>query len=138
MRSSRLTALCSAFIVISTVHAQAPMPRGEPQQIMLAPSAMGSLAALLQLQVQPCYSPPAVDAAAASITTVIDLNMNRDGSVASAVVREQSGIKLQNRAFASQMADAARRAVLRCSPFKLPPELYEGGWDTFAFRFRAQ
>lgn len=138
MRSSRLTVLCSAFILASAVQAQAPTPRGEPQSIMLAPSVVRGLAALLQMQVQPCYSPPAVDAAAGSITTVIDLNMNRDGSVASAVVREQSGINVQNRAFASQMADAARRAVLRCSPFELPPELYEGGWDTFAFRFRGQ
>ena len=35
------------------------------------------------------------------------------------------------------MADAARRAVLRCSPITgLPPELYDGGWDDFDFRFK--
>jgi hypothetical protein len=62
--------------------------------------------------------------------------MNRDGSVASVQIGDQSGVNGQNQAYARQMADAARRAVLRCAPFKLPPEMYEGGWDDFGFRFR--
>ncbi len=102
----------------------------------ISPLAMNGLAALLLQQVRPCYNPPAGGTDTASIATVLDLKMKRDGSVASVQIGEQTGINAQNRPYASQMADAARRAVLRCSPFKLPVELYEGGWDDFAFRFR--
>ncbi len=29
----------------------------------------------------------------------------------------------------------ARRALLRCAPLKLPPDLYEGGWQDIEFVF---
>jgi hypothetical protein len=107
-----------------------------PRAATISPLAMNGLAALLLQQVKPCYNPPEGGADTASIATVLNLKMKRDGSVASAEIGEQTGINDQNRAYARQMADAARRAVLRCSPFKLPAELYDGGWDDFAFRFR--
>ena len=107
-----------------------------PRAAAVSAQSMAGLAALLLQQVKPCYNPPAGGADAGQIATVLDLRMNRDGSVASVQIGEQSGVNGQNQAYARQMADAARRAVLRCAPFKLPPEMYEGGWDDFGFRFR--
>jgi hypothetical protein len=107
-----------------------------PRAATISPLAMNGLAALLLQQVRPCYNPPAGGTDTASIATTLNLKMKRDGSVATVEIGEQTGINDQNRPYARQMADAARRAVLRCSPFKLPAELYEGGWDDFAFRFR--
>ena len=55
------------------------------------------------------------------------------------MITDHSGVTDSNRAYVQQMDDAARRAVLRCSPFKnLPAELYRGGWDDFDFRFRPE
>ena len=107
-----------------------------PRAAAVSAQSMAGLAALLLQQVKPCYNPPAGGADAGQIATVLDLRMNRDGSVASVQIGEQSGVNGQNQAYARQMADAARRAVLRCAPFKLPPDMYEGGWDDFGFRFR--
>jgi outer membrane biosynthesis protein TonB len=106
-----------------------------PRAAAISPLAMNGLAALLQKQVLPCYNPPVGGTDIASITTLLSLKMKRDGSVASVRIGEQTGINDQNRPYARQMADAARRAVLRCAPFKLPVELYEGGWDDFDYRF---
>jgi len=50
-------------------------------------------------------------------------------------VVEQTGVTGGNSSYARQMAEIARRAVLRCSPVSLPAELYEGGWDDFELRF---
>lgn len=106
-----------------------------PRAAAISPLAMNGLVALLQKQVLPCYNPPAGGSDTASIVTPLGIKMKRDGSVASVQIGQQSGINDQNRPYARQMADAARRAVLRCSPFKLPAELYEGGWDDFEYRF---
>jgi len=50
-------------------------------------------------------------------------------------VVEQTGVNAGNRSYAQQMADVSRRAVLRCAPLKLPPELYEGGWEEIEMGF---
>lgn len=109
-----------------------------PRVASISPIAMNGLMALLQKQVLPCFNPPQGGSNTATIATILSIKMKRDGTVASVKVGEQTGINDQNRPYAPQMADAARRAVLRCSPFKLPDELYEGGWDDFDYRFRAQ
>jgi outer membrane biosynthesis protein TonB len=115
---------------------KAPGKGTAPRAAAVSAQSMAGLAALLLQQVKPCYNPPAGGADAGQIATVLNLRMNRDGSVASVEIGEQSGVNGQNQAYARQMADAARRAVLRCAPFKLPPEMYQGGWDDFGFRFR--
>jgi hypothetical protein len=98
---------------------------------------MAGLVGLIAAKVKPCYNPPAGGAEAGTIVTTLSIRMRRDGTVASVTAGDQSGVNGQNAAYARQMADAARRAVLRCSPITgLPADLYEGGWDDFDFRFR--
>jgi len=107
-----------------------------PRAAIVSPLAMNGLMALLQKQVLPCWNPPLGGIDTASIATLLAIRMKPDGTVALVEIGEQTGINDQNRAYARQMADAAKRAVLRCSPFDLPAELYEGGWDDFDYRFR--
>jgi outer membrane biosynthesis protein TonB len=110
-----------------------------PRASAVSAQSMNGLIALIAAKVKPCYNPPAGGADAGSITTVLSIRMNKDGSVASVTPGAQSGVTGANQAYARQMADAARRAVMRCSPITgLPAELYQGGWDDFDFRFRPE
>ncbi|WP_298691192.1 cell envelope biogenesis protein TolA [uncultured Sphingomonas sp.] len=108
-----------------------------PHASAVSARSMSGLVGLIAARVKPCYNPPAGGADAGSIVTTLSIRMNKDGTVASVTPGAQSGVTGSNSAYAKQMADAARRAVLRCSPITgLPPELYDGGWDDFDFRFK--
>ncbi len=116
---------------------KSPGKANAPHAAAVSAQSMAGLVALIAAKVKPCYNPPAGGADAGQISTVLSIRMNRDGSVASVTPGAQTGVNGSNQAYARQMADAARRAVLRCSPISgLPPELYQGGWDDFDFRFR--
>ncbi len=100
---------------------------------------MAGLAQAIIAQVKPCYVVPTGGTDSGSIETVLRLRLREDGSVATPpAMIEQNGVTSANRPYARQMADAAKRAVLRCSPLKLPPDLYEGGWEDITFGFRAE
>jgi len=97
---------------------------------------MRGLAAAIAAQVKPCYVIPSGGADAASIVTIMRLRFNHDGSVAGTPsVTDHQGVTGTNQSYVRQMDDAAIRAVLRCSPLKLPSELYEGGWEDIEFAF---
>lgn len=97
---------------------------------------MAGLVQAIREQVKPCYVIPTGGEGSDSIQTVLRLRFREDGGIATPpTVAEQSGITPSNRGYAKQMADAARRAVLRCAPLKLPAELYEGGWEDIEFVF---
>jgi outer membrane biosynthesis protein TonB len=116
---------------------KAPGKASAPRAAAVSAQSMAGLIALIASKVKPCYNPPAGGSDSGQITTVLSIRMNRDGSVASVTPGAQSGVNGSNSAYARQMADAARRAVLRCSPITgLPAELYQGGWNDFDFRFR--
>lgn len=108
-----------------------------PRAAAIGAREMAGLAAAIAAQVKPCYSPPAGGSEATTIQTVLRLRFRPDGAVATPpAIVDQSGVSGANRAYAAQMGDAAKRAVLRCSPLKLPAELYEGGWEDIEFVFR--
>ncbi|HWI87058.1 MAG TPA: hypothetical protein VNT42_12150 [Sphingomonas sp.] len=111
--------------------------KGETARATVSGAAMNGLAAAIKRQVQPCYELGGLGGTSAmQIVTTLRLRYNKDGSVAgNPQLVEQTGINAANRAYAQQIADVARRAVLRCSPVHLPAELYEGGWDDLDFRF---
>jgi outer membrane biosynthesis protein TonB len=107
-----------------------------PRAAAVSQLAMNGLVALLRKQVLPCYHPPGGGIDTSSIVTLLSIKMKRDGTVASVQSGQQTGTNDQNRPYARQTAEAARRAVLTCQPFHLPDELYEGGWEDFDFVFR--
>ncbi len=114
----------------STGKAEAPRVAG------ISPIAMNGLVALIASQVKPCYTIPAGGADAASIISRVRLRLKRDGSIGVAPeVVGNLGVNGANQPYLQQMNEAARRALQRCAPYKLPAELYEGGWEDLIFRF---
>ena len=111
--------------------------KGERARASVTGPALNGLGAAIKRQVQPCYDLGALGGTPAMrITTVLQLRFNPDGSVAGTPqLVEQQGVDDDNRAYAKQMVDVSRRAVLRCAPLKLPPELYAGGWENITMGF---
>lgn len=108
-----------------------------PRAAAISPIAMNGLVALIASQVKPCYTIPAGGADTASIVTRVRLRFKRDGSIAVAPeVIGNLGVTPTNQPYVRQMNEAATRALQRCAPYKLPPDLYEGGWEDVAFTFR--
>jgi len=103
----------------------------------LAGPQLNGLAATIKRQVQPCYDLGALGGTSAmQITTVLQLRFDPDGSIAGTPqLVEQRGVNAGNRAYAKQMEEVSRRAVLRCAPLKLPAELYAGGWENITMGF---
>jgi hypothetical protein len=97
---------------------------------------MASLAQAIIRQIKPCYVVPAGGVDIDEILTVFRVRLNRNGSVRGVDLIEQDGVNSANRDYARQVAEAARRAMLRCAPLKLPADLYEGGWDDMDIGFR--
>ena len=107
-----------------------------PRAATVSAQAMAGLAAAIAAQVKPCYVVPAGGTDSGNIITVLRLRFNPDGSVSTAPrIAEQSGVTESNQAYARQIGEAARRAVLRCSPLRLPADLYKGGWEDIEFVF---
>jgi len=114
-----------------------PKGKASTPRATVSGAAMQGLAAALARQFKPCYELGSLQGTPAmSIITTLRLRYKPDGTVAvPPEVVEQTGINSGNRSYAQQMSDIARRAVLRCTPVKLPTELYKGGWDDFQLRF---
>ena len=94
------------------------------------------VAADAAVQVRRCYRSPKVARAARSIVTSLRVRYAEDGTVIGLPeVVGQTGLTPQNRFYAPQMVEAARLAVLRCSPIALPHILYNGGWNELDFTF---
>jgi colicin import membrane protein len=103
-------------------------PKGEGKT--LTQSQQGLMNEMIQKQVLPCYSPP-LGASSLDFIVKLKIIMNRDGSVKGQPEVTNSDSHPMFRA----VADAARRAILRCSPLKLPAEWYDGalGWNEITY-----
>jgi hypothetical protein len=87
-------------------------------------------------QVKRCYRAPKVLGEGKRIATRLHVRYAPDGSlVGLPTVIAQSGVTPSNQLFADEMAEAAIVSVMRCSPLKLPPELYRIGWNSFELTF---
>jgi len=109
-----------------------------PRASAVSAVAMQGIAAAIKRQVQPCYELGSLAGTPAmSIVTVMRLRFARDGTVqGTPTVVEQTGVDGSNRAYQRQISEVGRRAVMRCSPLRLPTDLYEGGWEDIEFTFR--
>lgn len=87
-------------------------------------------------QVRRCYRAPRVIGDGRRITTRLHVRYAPDGSILGVpVVLSQSGVTPTNQIFADEMAGAAIESVVKCSPLRLPPELYAVGWNSFELTF---
>lgn len=106
-----------------------------PRAAAISPIAMNGLVALIKSQVKPCYTIPAGGADTTSIISRIRLRLKKDGSIAAAPeVIGNLGVTPTNQPYVRQMNEAATRALQRCAPYKLPPELFDA-WQDLIFTF---
>lgn len=109
-----------------------------PRAAAVSAQSMASLGAAIIAQVKRCYQYPSGGTDIQRIVTVLDLRMTRDGRVSLATAVDHEGISDTNRRYVSQMDDAAKRAVYQCAPLKLPPDLYDGGWEHIQIGFHPE
>lgn len=87
-------------------------------------------------QVKRCYRTPKILGEGKRISTRLHVRYAPDGNVIGLpTVLSQSGVTPGNQLFADDMAQAAIASVVRCSPLRLPAELYEMGWNDFELTF---
>lgn len=97
-----------------------------PRTARVDPRAAATLAQAIQAQVAPCWNPPIGGADVKKMTVLIHADFGRDGRVlGNPRIVGQTGVSGGNGDYARAFAETARRAVLRCSPLKLPAELYD-------------
>lgn len=83
----------------------------------------------LKDQIQQCWS-----AVHPELKPTIQVNLNRDGTVADAAVSADQAQQYAQEGDFKEAADAALKAVNSCGPYKLPPEKYET-WQTIVMEF---
>ena len=89
----------------------------------------------LRSQIRPCWSPQVGAPNAADLIVDFDISLNPDGSVAQAPqLTGQSASTVTSNAYTRAAADAARRAIMECAPYKLPANQY-ATWRAFTFHF---
>lgn len=97
-----------------------------PKNVTIDPRAAATLAQAIRAQVAPCWNPPIGGADVKKMTVVLRADFGRDGAVIGRpTVVGQTGATAGNSAYARAFADTAVRAVLRCSPLRLPPKLFD-------------
>lgn len=92
------------------------------------------LAEKVRAQVMPCWNPPPADGLG-SASVRLSFRLDRNGRVVGQPV--QSGVTGQSQvstAYINLLTNSGRRAVLMCSPLRLPPELYEA-WAAVEVEF---
>ena len=106
-----------------------------PRTARVDPRATATLQAAIRAQVAPCWNPPIGGADVKKMTVVLHIELAKDGSVVGRPdVVSQTGATAGNADYARAFAETARRAVLRCAPLKLPPEMYDV-WKSFELNF---
>ena len=109
--------------------------RSLPKGAQIDNRATATLVQAISQQVRPCWNLPIGGRDVSSINTVLHIRFARTGAVLGQIeVVSQSGVTAANMSYAKPMADAAKRAVLRCAPLRLPPDLYEL-WQDIEFNF---
>jgi outer membrane biosynthesis protein TonB len=106
-----------------------------PKNATLDPRAKATLAQAIRAQVAPCWNPPIGGADVRKMTVQIAADFSREGRVIGVPsVVSQTGATAGNSDYARAFAETARRALLRCSPLKLPPDLYDS-WKSVIINF---
>ena len=121
-------------LAISSERGTSPTPRSQS----VSAQAVAGLGDAIARQVQPCANRvPNPGPGANLIRTKLRIRMNPDGSLAARpVVSGQTGINDENGRYAQRVGELAGGAVIQCAPYKLPAELYEGGWKDIIINYR--
>jgi outer membrane biosynthesis protein TonB len=107
-----------------------------PRVATIGPAQLAGLAAAIRRQVQPCADRIATPGPGAErITTKINLRMNRDGSFAANPSVVSQATDDDNARYGARVGELAKAAFVQCSPFELPPELYDG-WKNINLNYK--
>ncbi|HEX8482037.1 MAG TPA: hypothetical protein VF650_09060 [Allosphingosinicella sp.] len=94
------------------------------------------VSAQIAQQVRRCYRAPRIPSAARAIVTRLLVRYGPDGvPVGLPLLVGQQGVTPETRPFAVRMTEAARLAVLHCSPVRLPAEKGNEGTSDFYLTF---
>ena len=100
-----------------------------------SPEAMRASAAVAE-QIRRCYRSPRVPSAGRSIVTRLFARYGPDGKlVGLPLFVSQQGVTAESLPYAGRMTEAARLAVIRCSPIRLPAETGKGRATGFVLTF---
>lgn len=93
------------------------------------------LQSLLQSQIKECWSPPIGAPHPERLIVDFELFLNRDGSVAQPPqLAANSAAATRGDPYMLAAAEAARRAIITCAPYKLPADHYND-WRDITFTF---
>jgi outer membrane biosynthesis protein TonB len=100
--------------------------------------SLAGLGAAIIRQIQPCANRITNPGPGANrIRSRINLQMASDGSLtARPKLLGQTGVDDENGRYAQRVAELASAAIIQCAPFKLPDELYEGGWKNITINYK--
>jgi outer membrane biosynthesis protein TonB len=89
----------------------------------------------LRSQIQECWSPPVGAPHPEELVVQFDLFLKQDGSVAQPPqLSAESESAVAHDSFTRAAAEAARRAIYTCAPYKLPADRY-GQWQEITLNF---
>jgi outer membrane biosynthesis protein TonB len=90
----------------------------------------------LRSQIRPCWSPPIGAPHPEQLVVDFDLFLAPDGTVQQTPqLAADSQAAASGNPYVAAAADAARRAIYECQPYKLPPEKYSLWHEINPFRF---
>lgn len=106
-----------------------------PKGARLDARASATLVQAIRAQIAPCWNPPLGGDDVRHMTVLLHIRFARNGSVVGVPeVLAQTSVSAGNAAYSKVFAESAKRAVIRCSPIKLPADLYEA-WRDIEFNF---
>ncbi|HJW40097.1 MAG TPA: hypothetical protein VJ476_02590 [Rhizomicrobium sp.] len=90
----------------------------------------------LKNQIAQCWSPPVGGPNSEQLRPQFHLQLNRDGTVVGMPqLTAQSAAEAAGNPYMRAAADAARRAIMTCQPYKLPPDKYDTWRDITSLDF---
>jgi hypothetical protein len=112
--------------------------RQSPRVEALSPSAL-RISAEVAEQVRRCYRSPRVPSVARGISTRLLVRYTADGAlVGLPLLIWQQGISPESQPYAGRMTEAAKSAVMRCNPVRLPTATGKRRGSDFYLTFSPQ
>ena len=131
---TQLASLLDKAIARAPAHSAAkpgPAQTAQPANAELSPAARATLVQAIAGQIYPCWNVPA---GSEEMTVDLHIQLAKDGSLAAPPeVRATAGGP--NAAVQRVFAESAKRAVARCTPLKLPANLYAQWHDLDPMHF---
>jgi hypothetical protein len=133
---NRLTSILRNVEKLKEQRAAEPAPDPEPSRARAQPQTSRleqmELVRMITQQMSGCWRLEPGAREAESLVVGIKVQLNRDGSVRAVKITDTG--RMATDAFFRSAAENARRAILSCQPFDLPPKRYEV-WRDLRFRF---